>query len=395
MNSRGCCYLIFALLLSLFIPGRLRPAGLEEDWQALSLKNQDYLSCKRVLESEFPARGNLPGVPFYLFGMGPRAKLIYQKGVLKEALSGKVIRKWDISTEQIIPSEYAVLLWTDRGDRVIIREDERAIWIEEGENREALSESSLHLPDFSGKKYAPVLRVLHQELLVNILDGRPLPNYLVYRKPWYRDGAMVCKCLELTGNLRLVKAWILGLREPFDLNAHHAEPDNLGQALYMISLVSDSTHPLVEKIVKEIENFRSGNYISGLTDGRDRPVFQTKWLKYGLRRLGMVDRFEIPAVADSYSSLFWLDYRQAGRPDATASRPDSLYPYLGWARAHFQGDRGGGIISNLDYPLTWETEASEADYDGMKVISEEYTKARTSAPHTWNSAEMFLYLYDQ
>ena len=36
-----------------------------------------------------------------------------------------------------------------------------------------------------------MLRVLHQELLFNIIGGKPVPNLFVYPKPWYRDGAMV------------------------------------------------------------------------------------------------------------------------------------------------------------------------------------------------------------
>jgi len=31
----------------------------------------------------------------------------------------------------------------------------------------------------------------------------------------------------------------------------------------------------------------------------------------------------------------------------------------------------------------------------MKVVSPEYVKARTCAPHTWHAAEAFLYLLEQ
>lgn len=363
-------------------------------WQGLLQRHEEYIKIKNLLQSEFPARRNLPEVKFYLFGMGPRTKLIYKDGALKEALSGKVVRQWKAASEQIMPSEYAVLIGTDDKRSVLIQEDEKGIRIEEDGRIEYLSENPVRLPDFAGKKYAPVLRVLHQELLVNIIHGFPVPNYLVYKKPWYRDGAQVCRCLAMTGNLHLVRDWIMSLSEPCDRNAHHDEPDNLGEALYIISLVSDSSHSLVAKIMEKLPGFKREKYIVGLTDGSDHPVFQTKWLKYGLKCLGLPDPYEIPAMDDYYSSLFWMDYRDKGIRSFHVSSPDSLYPYLGWARAHFFGDKAGCISANLDYPLTWETEASEAEYQGMAPVSERYTGIKTCVPHSWHSAEMFLYLME-
>jgi hypothetical protein len=32
-----------------------------------------------------------------------------------------------------------------------------------------------------------VLRTLHHELLVNIQDGKPLVNTIVYTKPWFKS----------------------------------------------------------------------------------------------------------------------------------------------------------------------------------------------------------------
>jgi hypothetical protein len=46
------------------------------------------------------------------------------------------------------------------------------------------------------------------------------------------------------------------------------------------------------------------------------------------------------------------------------------------------------------YPLTWEARASQANYEGMKLVSKEYTERRICAPHSWHAAEMFLYLLD-
>jgi len=109
----------------------------------------------------------------------------------------------------------------------------------------------------------------------------------------------------------------------------------------------------------------------GKTDGAVHPAYQTKWLKFGLRRLGLDDPFVVPDVADSYAALAWWDrsdeHAPALRLDA-ATRQQR--PALAWAEAHFFGDEPPlppGLIRNASgalwgmnhftgpYPLTWET----------------------------------------
>ena len=228
-----------------------------------------------------------------------------------------------------------------------------------------------------------MLRILHHEILINVVDGLPLPNFLVYDKPWYRDAAMMCMCLEQTGNLDLVTPWIEGLREPFDRNnAGHKEPDNLGQLLYMISLVSDASHPLVDVVLQATTPFQRDRHIVGLSDFAEHPVYQTKWLKYGLRSLGLDDSFEVPEVYDSYSALFWMDYRDQHVPGAGFTpRLNDLYPYLGWAEAHFHGWPPPFPLLGNTFPLTWEAEASQAHYSGMTGVDEQYVRRRICAPH--------------
>jgi hypothetical protein len=206
---------------------------------------------------------------------------------------------------------------------------------------------------------------------------------------------MVAICLEKTDNLHLIKPWILKLEEPFDRNnAGNREPDNLGQVLYLISLVSDSSHPLVKKVLNTIPDFQKGKHLDGSTDFSKHPVYQTKWLKFGLRALRLEDPYEIPEVFDSYSVLFWMDFQTEhvqGR--AFSKKSIANYPYLGWAQAHFHG--GPPPMSlEVQYPLTWEAHASQANYAGMKLVSKEYTDRRICAPHSWHAAEMFLYLLD-
>ncbi|UCD50601.1 MAG: hypothetical protein JSW27_24130, partial [Phycisphaerales bacterium] len=200
------------------------------------------------------------------------------------------------------------------------------------------------------------------------------------------------------GNLAVIRDWILALREPYDRNnAGESEADNLGQGLYLVSLVADKDHPLVHAILSELPKLEveaeQGLYLKGRSDFAEHPVYQTKWAKYGLRALSLDDSYTVPAIADSYSSLFWMDFRDR-HVAGTEAANRTFYPYLGWATDHFRGQKLSPI-SNRDYPLTWETRASQADYPGMAVIDPTFVTRKTAAPHTWHAAEIFLYLLDQ
>jgi hypothetical protein len=356
-----------------------------------------YQAELNTCRQEHGGARELPDVNFFLFGMGARTKLLYRDGILFDARSGRELQRWKVRRETIVPPDYTVWIETEDGSSITLREDSEAVWLEQGGQRTVLdgTKSPVRLPDFTGKRFPRVLRVLHQELLVNITEAGPVPNFFVYERPWYRDGAMVALALKETGNLDLLKTWILGLRDPFDRNNKgETEADNLGQALFLISLVSDKEHPLVPKVLAEVQRFEktdaSGKYIHGRTDFADHPVYQTKWLKYGLRALGLPDPYTVPRVADSYSALFWMDYREQHVPGNDSDDRDA-YPYLGWACDHFHGTKKSPL-SNRDYPLTWESRASEARYGGLNLISPEFVKRRISAPHTWHAAEAFLLL---
>ena len=349
-----------------------------------------------AFRSEYGGARDLPNVRFFLFGMGGRVKYVYRDGRLINASTGAITREWAIRSDTIVPPEYVVAMETAAGP-VTIRENADAVWIEESGRSAALdgTRRPVALPDFSGHRYPRVLRVLHQELLYNINEAGPAPNVFVYPRPWYRDGAMVAMVLRETGNIGLLRAWIAGLSDPFDRNnGGETEADNLGQALFLISLASDKNHPLVGKVLAEAARFETagerGRFIKGRSDFAEHPAYQTKWMKYGLRALGLPDPYVVPAVADSYSALFWMDFRDAYVPGHdSADRGE--YPYLGWACDHFHRTKRSPI-SNRDYPLTWEQRASQANYEGMRIISPIYTAQRLAAPHTWHAAEVLLYL---
>lgn len=346
----------------------------------------------------------LPQKSFFLFGMGTRPKLIYRDGALLDCFTGKVRYQWAIRSELIIPPAYMVLLETHKQMPVAIYEDAQAIWLFENgqatqvkgddEFAAAPGHTRLQLPDFAAQPYGLILRVLLQEILINIVGGQPLPNLFAYTRPWYRDAAMTARVLQETNNLDLIRQWIMELRDPFDRNnAGETEADNLGQALYLVSLVADFSHPLVQVVMDQLPHFATrssgGKQLSGQTDFANRPVYQTKWLKYGLRLLELPDPYTIPLRREDYSALFWWDYKERHIPMERMLSLD--YPYLTWACDSFYNERNG-YVSGRDYPLTWERNASQADYTGMSVVSPEYTQRQLCAPHAWHAAEMFFRL---
>lgn len=344
----------------------------------------------QILANNYGGSSSLPHSNYYLFGMGPREKMMYRDGNLVNLQTRKVIDSWTVADESIIPPEYRVDILTVNGEKVSILEDEEGVWIYESGIKRLISGGHVNLPTFQGMPYSSILRVLHQEILINIVDGKPLPNFLVYSEPWYRDAAIMCMVLEQTGNIGLVKDWILSLSDPYDFQAGINEPDNLGQALYMISLVSDTSHPLVPKILSEAKQIAIDGHLSGTTDGAQHPVYQTAWLKFGLQSLSLEDDYSIPNVSDAYTNLIWWlsNIRsEEMKPKLTSHN----YPYLTWAEDHFLGSHNGKIGNQL-YPLTWESYAGKADYSGMMFIDPIYYRTKTSVPHAWHSAEMFLLL---
>lgn len=59
-----------------------------------------------------------------------------------------------------------------------------------------------------------------------------------------------------------------------------------------------------------------------------------------------------------------------------------LYPYLKWTEAHFKRKEIPGGLIHRPYPLTWEAEAIQADYEGMRIISSRVCRRQNrGAPH--------------
>lgn len=329
-------------------------------------------SSKPIGSSNGETRRSLPlhAEPFQVYGMADRRKLIHRGRVLLDAMSGDLVS----------------------GDAHEVHEDVDGVWC--NGQRIGVGAERVALPAFEGHPYAALLDALHREMLVNIVDHAPLPNVMVYRRPWYRDAAMVAMCFEKTGNLHLIEPWIASLRDPYDHNNGEDEPDNLGQVLYLASLVGDASHPIVAEVFEAAEACTRGGCLVGHTDGGPRPIYQTGWMKFGLARLRLDDPYTLPDTADTYADLAWWHDPQPCVPKQPT--PDeSCYPYLTWARAHFYRTPPPMHLLGPDRsaPLTWEAEASQADYGGMDPVGHAYREARVCLPHTWHAAEAFLYLY--
>ena len=61
-----------------------------------------------------------------------------------------------------------------------------------------------------------------------------------------------------------------------------------------------------------------------------------------------------------------------------------------WACGHFHGTTNRSVLSASDYPLTWEQDASKANYNGLKRIDPALAGHKIAGPHAWHAAEAFL-----
>ena len=329
--------------------------------------------------------------------MGNRRKFLFKEGTLFDALTGEILRSWIPVSETISHPDYSIQWQTREGKEYFLHEDEEGVILKVEGTQTFLTRSPIHLPDFKESGHPQLLRSLLHEVLINVVDGKPLTNFLVHTNPSYRDAAIICECLERTGNLHLVREWIASLREPFDyLDAGSREPDNIGQALFLVSLVGDKEHPLVSKALEAVEPFRKTDYIEGPTDSAQHPVYQTKWLKFGLRCLGLPDPYKIPVAFDPYSSVFWMDFRDIPNngPPFSEKTKEAL-PYLAWAEAHFHGWDPPMPIAPKAYPLSWEVRSGWGGAQGMALVAKDFAEKEIVTPQARHAAEMILYFLDR
>ena len=87
-----------------------------------------------------------PDCPFLLLGAGPRRKLLYRKGQLRDVRTGETVWSWSVAAEHFHHSEYRVVIETQDGKVVTLREDEEGVWLEEEGGQACLAEGHVSLP---------------------------------------------------------------------------------------------------------------------------------------------------------------------------------------------------------------------------------------------------------
>lgn len=333
----------------------------------------------------------LPEHQFFLFGMGNREKFYYKNFCLKRYSDHKIMYAWNNCKEEFFFEDYTVILTDENGEKFVLKEDETGFYV----NDKCLTSSKINLPSFEKYKYSKQLKILHHEILINVINGKPVPNYFVYGKPWYRDSAMMGLVLKHTDNLDLIKDWILSIDKIYDGNNGNDEPDNLGQLLYLISLVSDKNHPMVNKVINEAHKIMKDGLLCGITDGNDHSIYSTLWLKFGLDSLGLDSSFiRLPEKFDDYARMFWMNRTGVERTTPYENNYNWLYPYLWWAVKHFEEEPIDETLLEIKYPMSWEKQASQAKYEDIRPLSAIYADNKYSGPHTWHASEMYLYLIE-
>lgn len=332
---------------------------------------------------------------FYIFGMGLREKFILRtegdsKYELIEYESGeKIITNCILNN--IDYANYCVYLKNSEGKNIKIYENEQGIYIDIDNKVEILDESvPIKIPNFEGKEYKQQLKILFNEIMVNITKEGPKPNFIAYDKVWYRDAAIIAKVLQETGNLNQIEEWIASIDEIYDKQNGTKEADNLGEVLYLLSLIDNPNQELINEILSEAQTLQKiEGYIQGITDGFEHPVYQTKWLIYGMKELGLdYSNFTVPDIKDTYSELLWFDRENEINKMSISDR----WQYLYYANLHY--NKKDIKYKKINYPISNEIMPSRANFENMSILNSNFTEAKLITPHAWSAAEMFLYLLE-
>ena len=358
--------------------------------QLKELKNT-YM-VKNFLEPE-------ESIGIFYFGMADRRKILYKDGKLIDIKTKEIIKDIPYTRELIVPNEYTVLLEDQDNNIYIIEENTEGIFLSKNGEKETLVESNheIQLPEFDGKTYSEILKVLHQEVLFNIDGSEPKPNLIGYPQAFYRDAMVATMVLEETGNVHLLDDWLYSIDSIYDYSRSPEikETDNLGELLYMIGATGVDRQDLVDEIMTEIENIRTEDFmISGYIDSLDQKYYPTAIALLGEKKLGLTPNLVLNNIDDGYGKLTWYyDNPSLVWGDFMDAR---LFPYLGWAQLH---DTTYGMVYILDeiYPLSYEAGDPKPGYraEPYCFVSEFYCENCTHISHIWDAAEKFLFMNEQ
>jgi|GEM_PF-5300641 len=125
--------------LSSFLFRCLLPAAEDAPESAQKTYQNELSLCRK----EHGGGHDLPEVRFFLFGMGARTKLIYHDGSLIESTTEGQLHHWNTRKEIIVHCDHQCMLGSTDGARVMLREYQDAVWLEEGGKRTALKGNSI------------------------------------------------------------------------------------------------------------------------------------------------------------------------------------------------------------------------------------------------------------
>lgn len=328
---------------------------------------------------------------FFIFGMGLREKYL----LVKDNSYYKLIRYSDkseilknIIVEDIDYENYIVYAKDIKGEKIKIYENENGIYI----NEQTLDDSvKINIPSFEGYNHKKQLKILLNEVMVNITKEGPKPNFIAYDGVWYRDSAIVAMVLEKTDNLQQIEKWIESIDSIYDMQNGIEEADNLGQVLFLMSLIDNKNNDLINRIIEEAESLKNEEgYIDEITDGEYHPVYQTKWLIYGLKKLNLdYKKWNIPDINDSYEALMWFDKNENKNINI---KNTNRWIYIMFAYLHYNNETIEML--NTNYPMSLEYRPSKANFENLRIINNDFADSKIVVPHSWGAAEMFLYLLD-
>lgn len=362
----------------------------DSNWFKIYIENDKLMINKTGKISEIGER------KFFIFGMGLREKFIFTKNNENYDLirykNGERVLK-DLKLDNIDYENYKIYTVNSENEQILIYENENGIYVEKNNEVIVLDDSvKINIPDFSEYKYKSELKRLFNEVLVNVTSEGPKPNFLAYDEVWYRDAAIIAMVLEKTDNIEQIDNWIQNIDKIYDEQNAEKEQDNLGELLYILSLSENRNEDFINNIIEEVKSLtKETGYLNGITDDEYHPVYQTKWLIYGLNRLGLnTNNYVVPDIKDTYEPLTW--FYEKNNNEIGNIKFNKRWPYIYYAHLNYYDEYIKINTNTNTYPLSSEYKPSKANFEKMSILNPIYNEIGLVVPHAWSASEMFLYL---
>jgi hypothetical protein len=356
----------------------------------------------------------------FFFGIEGRRKLVFENACLKDFKTDEIIKDFGKMKAMPFPADYTVNIWEDssafKWNEIV--ENETGVFVDgilvPGTGQ------PVKIPDFSQYKYPLLMKALWHEIMFSIIDGVPYARlYDYFQKPkptiWYRDIAYAGLFLEKTGRTDLIEKFVGGIETMYDMNRGHGEPDNLGQILYLQSIMKNPNKRLINEIIREARRIKDadGNLV-GLTDGTPSAAYQNGWLIFALKRLGMdkvASEFNPQSSIDGggYSRLLWFTKENAGKDGKSFDTPARKFPFFRYLRLvkadlrrHFRKstytDAANQPWPYIQVGMLHSAMLEDGDawrQKGVRPILTQVTSPVSwgddTRPHIWHAIELFFY----